>query len=258
MSSVPIAAIAAVYGLLWGSFAGVLVDRVPRGDDAVGGRSRCDGCGAVLRVRDLVPVVSWIALRGRCSNCRVRISPRWTVIEIACGLAFALVSLAAQDLWQVGLLGPLSAILLALALIDLEHRRLPNAIVYPSVTVAAAVVILGGLSGGDLDLLDAVLGMVAFGGTLLLIAVLSRGGMGLGDVKLAGLIGFCLGAVDLRSVGVAAGAAILLGGMSAVVALLRGADRRSALPFGPMLAAGAFIAILLGPPLADAYLGLFR
>lgn len=249
-------AVAALFGSFWGSFAGVLVARVPTGGDAVRGRSRCDACGGVLGWRDLVPIVSWLALRGRCRHCGASVSSRWTWIEVATAASFALIAAVVADPWRLALLAPFAAILLALTLIDLEHRRLPNAIVYPSVIVAAIYILIARALGGGLDPAGAAVGLVLYGGTLLLIALVSRGGMGVGDVKLAGLIGLVVGAVDLPSVGVAAGAAFLFGGVAGIVALLRGADRRSALPFGPMLAAGALVAVLVGPSLADAYLGL--
>jgi leader peptidase (prepilin peptidase)/N-methyltransferase len=182
---------------------------------------------------------------------------RWTLIELICGALFGFVAFASRDPERILLLAPFTAILVALTLIDLEHHRLPNSIVYPSVVVAAAWIVATRILGGTLDPIGAAIGSLAYGGALLLIALVSRGGMGLGDVKLAGLIGLVLGAVDLPSVGVAAAAGILLGGVAGMVALARGADRRSALPFGPMLAAGALVAVFFGPPLADAYLGLF-
>lgn len=179
-------------------------------------------------------------------------------MEVGTGIMFLLAAVVAEDIWQVLLLAPFLGVLLALTAIDLEHRRLPNAIVYPSVVVAGALIAGADLAGGSPSLGNAVIGALAFGGVLLLVAILSRGGMGLGDVKLAALIGLVVGAVDLASVGVAAGVAILLGGVAAFVALLRGAERRTALPFGPMLAGGALTAVLAGPRIASAYLGLFR
>lgn len=164
----------------------------------------------------------------------------------------------AGDAIVAALLGMFLGLLVGLSLIDLEHRRIPNAIVYPAASVAALGIAVSALLGGPLDILGAIVGAVAFGGGLFVIALVSRGGMGMGDVKLGGLIGLVLGAVDLRSVGVAAAAAVLFGGVAGLIALLRGADRKSALPFGPMLAAGAFVASIAGPELADAYLGLFR
>lgn len=250
-------AVAALFGLFWGSFAGVLVCRVPAGGDAIRGRSRCDACDAVLGWRDLVPVASWVAARGRCRHCGASVSSRWTRIELVCAILFALLAGIVVDPWRIVLVAPFSAILVALTVIDLEHRRLPNAIVYPSLAVGAIWILIAWLLGGPLDPIGAAIGSLAYGGMLLLIALVSRGGMGIGDVKLASLVGLVVGAIDLPSVGVAAAAGILFGGVAGIIALARGADRRSALPFGPMLAAGALVAVAFGPPLADAYLGLF-
>lgn len=244
-------------GLFLGSFFGVLVDRVPAGKGVVSGRSRCRSCDRVLGPSDLVPVLSWLALRGRCRTCAARIGVRPLVMEIGTGVLFAVAAMVAADVWQAVLLAPFLGVLLALTAIDLEHRRLPNALVYPSVLVTAALVTASELAGGSLSLSGAAVGGLSFGGVLLVVAIVSRGGMGLGDVKLAGLIGAVVGAVDLPSVAVGAGVAILLGGVAAVVALLRGAERRTALPFGPMLAGGALAAVVAGPRIADAYLSLF-
>lgn len=258
MSPPLIAAMAALFGIVWGSFVGVLVARVPVGGDVIRGRSRCDACGRSLSARDLVPVISWVALRGRCRSCGAAVSSRWTWIEITCGVLFASVAFALGDPWQIVLVAPLAGVLVALTLIDLEHQRLPNAIVYPSVVVAAIWILVAWWLADAFDPVGGVLGLLAYGGALLAVALVSRGGMGLGDVKLAGLVGLVVGAIDLPSVGVAAGSAILLGGLTGIVALLRGADRRTALPFGPMIAVGALVGVLAGPPIADAYLGLFR
>lgn len=248
---------AAIAGAAWGSFVGVLVDRVPLGR-GLGGRSRCDACERTLGARDLVPMVSWIVGRGRCRSCGARVTPLWTAIEVGCAALATSATIAFDEPWTAVLVGAFSGILLGLTVIDLRHRRLPNAIVLPTAVVCAALIVAAAIAGAPLDAVHAALGGVAFGGALLIVEVASRGGMGMGDVKLAGLIGLVVGAVDLASVAVAAGAAILLGGLAAIVALVRGADRRSALPFGPMLAAGALIGLFLGRPIAAAYVGFLR
>lgn len=247
---------AAVFGAAWGSFVGVLVDRTPDGR-SIGGRSHCDACGRTLGWLDLVPILSWCIARGRCRTCHARIAPMWTLIELGCTVLAVLAVLAFEP-WTAGLVAASTGVLLGLTIIDLRHRRLPNKIVHPGAIAIAVLVVVARALGAPLDPLDAAIGGVAFGGALLVVEVASRGGMGMGDVKLAGLIGLLVGAVDLASVAVAAGAAILLGGVAAIVALARGADRRSALPFGPMLAAGALIALFAGRPLADAYVELLR
>lgn len=232
------------------------MERLPRGESVVAGRSHCQGCGNTLSAVELIPVLSWVALRGRCRNCGTAIGWRPLLMELGTGTMMGLAAIVARDVWQLALLLPFAGVLLALALIDIEHRRLPNRIVYPSSAAACLLILAGDLSGGMMDIIDGALGALAFGGLLLLVAIVSRGGMGLGDVKFAGLIGLVLGAIDLSSVAVAAGAAIILGGLVASIYLLRGADRRSAVPFGPMLAAGATVAMLWGPGLAKAYLDL--
>lgn len=190
--------------------------------------------------------------------CGERVSVRWTLIEGASALIAASVSLrGGSALEVVPLIGFLTT-LLALAAIDLEHHRLPNAIVMPLGVVCLLWVGVGPMTGLELKVGPAFIGGAAYGGGLLVISLVSRGGMGMGDVKLAAVIGFVVGALDLASVAVAAGAAFLLGGVIGVVALLRGAGRRSAIPFGPMLAGGAFIAIFWGPSLARGYLSLLR
>lgn len=244
-------------GLIWGSFIGVLVDRVPEGRPFLTGRSQCDGCGRTLSPRDLIPVLSFVIERGRCRVCGASIRLRWTLMELSCAGLFALAALTSPDIWSFALFAPLLGLLLALTFIDLEHRRLPNAIVYPSLVAASAVILAGWSLSDAFDPIGALIGATGFSGGLLLVALLSRGGMGMGDVKLAALIGLIVGAVDLPSVGVAAGAAILSGGLVAIIAVIRGAGRRTAVPFGPMLAFGALTAVIGGPRIADAYMGLF-
>lgn len=250
--------IAAVFGLAWGSFVGVLASRGATEESIARGRSRCDACGATIAVRDLVPIVSWIVLRGRCRTCGARIPAWMPAVEVATAALFVVAAAFASDPWSAALVAPFLGVLLALTAIDLEHRRLPNRIVYPTSLACAAWIVVARAAGGALDPVGAGIGAVAFGGGLLAVTLASRGGMGLGDVKLAALIGLVVGAVDLPSVAVAAGAAVLLGGGVAVVALLRGAGRRTAIPFGPMLAAGALVALVAGPRIADAYLRLLR
>lgn len=248
---------AAATGSAWGSFLGVVVARVPSGGDVLG-RSRCDRCGVKLGAWELLPVLSWLWLRGKCRHCGANISVRWPLLELACALAAVTAFALFSSPWTAVPIALVLGVLMALSLIDLKYHRLPNAIVYPTAAALSAWLICGSLLGAPLDLPSAVLGAGAFGGGLLLVALASGGGMGLGDVKLAGVIGLLLGAIDLSSVAVAAAAAVLFGGVSAVYALLRGADRRTAIPFGPMLSLGALLAVVAGPSVADAYMGLLR
>lgn len=260
---IPIPLLAAVLGALFGSFLGVLATRVPAGEGVIRGRSRCDACGSTLSATELIPVISWLALRGRCRTCGARVSALWSVLELSTAGVFVLASRVASDAWTAGLLAPFLGILLALTLIDVRTLRLPDAVVGPSFAGAAAVIGLSELFGGDLRLTSSLLGAAAFAGALGAVYVVAgkvygAEAMGFGDVKLAGLIGLVVGAIDLGSVAVAAGAAILLGGVVGLVALASGAGRRARVPFGPMLCAGAFIAVVAGPSILDAYLGLYR
>src|SRR5438132_1403933 len=144
----------------------------------------------------------------------------------------------------------LLAVLLALAVIDARHRVLPNRILYPSVVAFALVIVAGDLAGRGVDLKTAWIGFAAFGGGLLLVALLAPRGMGMGDVKLAFLIGLVLGSLALPLVAVAAGVAILAGGLGAIAALAAGRGRKSAIPFGPYLALGGTVAAFAGPQIS--------
>ncbi len=245
------------FGLVFGSFLTVVVHRVPAGESVLRPRSRCPACGTPLRNVDNVPVVSWVLLRGRCHACRARISAVYPLTELATGALFVGIALRHPDWWVAALLAPFLGILLALSVIDIRTKKLPNKIVYPSLVVVAVFLVVARLAGGGIDLAGAAIGFAAYGGGLLVIAFISPGGMGMGDVKLAALIGLALGALGLRYVAVAAGLGILLGGVGAIVALLLGRARKHALPFGPFLAAGAALAAFVGPQVADLYLGLF-
>jgi leader peptidase (prepilin peptidase)/N-methyltransferase len=249
-------AVALPVGLVFGSFLTVAIHRIPRGESVISPRSRCDSCGTQIRARDNVPVLSWMLLRGRCRACGARIPAVYPLIELATGGLFVATALRHPDPWRAGLLAPFLGILLGLSVIDARTKRLPNRIVHPSLLVAATYLGLASVAGGPLDPRRGAIGLLAYGGGLLLIALVSPRGMGMGDVKLAALIGLVLGALGLRYVAVAAGLGILLGGVGAIVALLSGASRKQALPFGPFLAGGAGLAVFVAPEIARLYLGL--
>ncbi len=249
-------AIAILFGLTFGSFLTVVVHRTPRREPIGRGRSRCPSCGTTLTWRDNIPVVSFLVLRGRCRHCGARISPRYPLIELGTAALFAGAVIRYSDDAVAAVIAPFLGVLLALALVDLEHRIIPNAVVYPALPVFAVAIVALDLAGRAASVVDAGIGFLAYGGGLLVIALIRPGGMGMGDVKLAGLIGLVLGSQGLGVVGVAAALGILLGGLGGVVALAVGRSRKSALPFGPFLAAGAIAAALWGREIADAYLSL--
>ena len=257
MSDAWIRAIVALpFGLVVGSFMTVAVYRLPRGESVVRPRSRCPACGAEIGARDNIPVLSWLLLRGRCRRCGERISVEYPLLELTTAVLVVLAAIRYPNPWQAGLVGGLLALMPGLALIDLRHRIIPNRLTYPALLLFSLVVLLAWLIGSAVNPARAAIGLLLYGGILFIVAVVSRG-MGMGDVKLAALIGLVLGSVGLRFVGVAAAAAIAFGGLGGLVALGMGKGRKSAIPFGPYLAAGAVVAALWGERIASWYLGRF-
>jgi leader peptidase (prepilin peptidase)/N-methyltransferase len=258
---------AGLLGLVIGSFLNVVVYRVPAGIPLTR-ESRCPACDAPVRPWQNVPVVSWLALRGRCASCGATISPRYPLVELATGLAFAGVvwlflaqpslPLAASVVVTIAYLY-FAAITIALALIDIDTHRLPNSIVLPSYAVAAALFILACVLGADWSaLLRAAIGAAALYLFYFVLRVVRPGGMGGGDVKLAGVVGAYLAWLGWGALAVGAFAAFLVGGVFGVaLILMRRAGRKTAIPFGPFMLAGAWIGILSGEILAGWYLGLF-
>ena len=246
--------VAALFGLAIGSFLTVVIDRVPKGESVARPRSRCPGCGTQIASRDNIPVVSYLILHGRCRTCGIRIPVRYPLVEIATAVAFAATAAVWSSIYVAVLLCAFCAVMIAVAVIDVDLRIIPNRITYPSYPAFAAAVLLGWAFGLDLDPVRAAIGALAYGGFFLVIALISPRGLGMGDVKLTGLIGLALGAVGLRFVGVAAGVAVLFGGIAAIGALAAGRGRKGAIPFGPSLAAGAIVAVVFGGHLASWYL----
>jgi leader peptidase (prepilin peptidase) / N-methyltransferase len=225
MTPLAAASLAGLLGLAAGSFANVVIHRVPRRESVARPGSRCPSCGAPIAWRDNVPVVGWLLLRGRCRTCRAPISARYPLVELAMGALWFLLTLrlVAGGLgWAVPAYLALAFICLVLAVIDASTRLLPNRITYP-----AFPVLLG----------------------LLLVASL-----GLGDVKLAPTLGLALGWLSWGTVAVGVFAGFLLGGLAGVAAILvLGLTRKSLLPFGPWLVAGALLGVLAGGDVAAWY-----
>ena len=250
-------AVAGVVGLVFGSFLTVVVHRVPRHESVVAPRSRCPVCGTEIRASDNIPVIGWLLLRGRCRACGEPISPRYPLMELLTGALFAGAAWHFGPRFAAGLVAALFAVLVAVSAIDLERKVIPNRIVYPSLVAFAVIVVLGWLAGVDIDPIRGLIGLVAFGLPIALVVLISPRGMGMGDAKLAALIGLVLGSLGLSYVAVAAGAAILAGGLGAIVAVVFfGAGRKTAIPFGPYLAAGAVVAAFVAPRVAAWYTAL--
>ena len=194
------AIVAAVFGLAVGSFLTVVVDRVPKKESIVSPRSRCPHCGSDIRSRDNVPVISYLLLGGRCRTCGARISARYPLLEAGTAALFAGVAVVYGSAYLIALLALFSAVMLAVAAIDLELKIIPNRITYPAFPAFFAALVLGWAIGQPLDPIRAIVGAVAYGGVFLLIAFIAPRGLGMGDVKLAGLIGLVMGSLGLRYV----------------------------------------------------------
>jgi leader peptidase (prepilin peptidase) / N-methyltransferase len=240
-------AAAAVLGALLGSFLNVVIHRVPLGESLVTPGSHCPACDAPVRAYDNVPVLSWLVLRGRCRTCGAPISLRYPAVELLTAASFAAVVAARgfdEGLW---LELPFVACLIALAGIDLDHKLLPNKIVYPMAAYGLVVSLIV-VTDDFPEHLIAGAGAFAF----LLIAVLAYpSGMGMGDVKLAGTMGLYLGV----SVVPALLAAFFTGTVFGLAVIAReGAQaRKKAVPFGIFLAFGGLVGVLAGPELIDVY-----
>lgn len=252
-------ALIALLGLVIGSFLNVVIHRVPRGESLVRPGSHCPSCDTPLRRRDLVPVLSWLALRGRCAGCSTRISARYPLVELATAALFVLVTARIGLTLALPAYLYLAAIAVALTMIDIDVRRLPNAIVLPSYLVGAALFAPAVLIDGDwASAARALIAMAALFAAYFALAFAYPGGMGFGDVKLAGLLGLYLGWLGWNSVLVGTFAAFVLGGFVGVALLItRRADRKSAIPFGPYMLAGAFVALFIAAPVANWYGHLF-
>jgi leader peptidase (prepilin peptidase)/N-methyltransferase len=247
--------IVGVLGLAVGSFLNVVIHRVPRDESLVRPGSHCPQCGHPVRARHNVPVLGWLMLRGRCADCSAPISARYPLVEAGTAALFVAVAARFGWSWELPAYLYLAAVAIALAMIDLDVMRLPNKIVLPSYAVAAALLVPVSLAAGDpADLLRGLLAAVLL---YVLYLVLAFWGMGGGDVKLAPLLGFYLGWLGWSAVMVGAFAGFLLGGLvGGTLLALKLANRRSRIPFGPYMLAGAFLAVFAAAPLAGWYTNL--
>jgi leader peptidase (prepilin peptidase)/N-methyltransferase len=239
-------------GLIAGSFITVVGYRVPRGESIVGPRSRCTTCGGQIAAYDNVPVFSWVALRGRSRCCGERISSRYPLTELALGALYAAtVAVLWDDPTEIVLGLVFVTMLVAITLTDLDRRVIPNKILLLAATAAIAIVAVGDPS----SLPERAIAATAAGAGFFLVVLAYPRGMGLGDVKLAAVMGLFLG----RNVAPAILVALLAGSIVGLLLITRhGAEaRKRAIPFGPFLALGGIVALLAGDQLVDWYLSTF-
>lgn len=245
------AAIFALAGAAVGSFLNVCIDRLPAGRSIIRPPSFCDSCQRRIPRRQLIPLLSFLWLRRRCSHCGASIPWRVFWVEAVTGVSFALLY------WHFGLTAELAvalfyfSIFIVIFVIDIDHQLILNRIVYPAAAIALIIDIfmpepgfLNGLLGGGVGL-----------AVLLVPALVFRGGMGWGDVKMAGLIGLVVG---FPQVLVAVVGGVIVGGLVAVILLLfRIKGRKDAIPFGPFLSLTTMVTIVYGQEILDWYLGFF-
>lgn len=239
-------------GAVAGSFLSVVAHRVPRGESIVGPRSRCASCGAQIAAYDNVPILSWLLLRGRCRTCGEQISARYPLIEVATGLLFAATAVVFRDEPGQLVLGLVfGATLSAITLTDLELRLIPNKILI--VSAIAGVALVAAFDPSSLP--ERAIAAAGAGGLLFAVALAYPRGMGLGDVKLAAVMGLYLGrsVAPALLIGFAAGSIFGL----ALIARHGAAARKQAVPFGPFLALGGVAGLLAGDQMVDWYLSTF-
>lgn len=252
-----VAGFAALLGLIFGSFINVVAYRIPAGISVVSPPSACPECNTPIRPRDNIPVLSWFLLRGRCRDCGTRISMRYPIVEVATAVLFVASVLVIgvepvlpAYLWFAG-------VTLVLVLTDLDVKRIPNRILYPS-TVVGAILLFGGaaLDGSISSFWRAALGAAIYFLLFLILALIARGGFGFGDVKLAFFLGLFLTYQSWEVLGSGIALGIGIGGVVAILLLLGGkATRKAKIPFGPAMVFGAYAALVVGQELADWYLG---
>lgn len=244
-------AVALVLGGVIGSFLNVVILRLPRGQSLVRPPSHCSACGKPIRWFDNIPVLSFLWLRGRCRHCEAQISWRYPVIETATAFLFALTSWHLG--WSLELAGAwlLLAALIAIAVIDLEHQIIPDAISLPAIAAGLALSFVT----PSRSWIDSVLGIVVGGSIPFAVIVLSRGGMGGGDIRLGAVIGAFLG---WKLVALTFFLAVVFGGVVATALLIAGRrGRKDRIPFGPFLAWSAVMSLFWGNAVLRWYWSAF-
>jgi leader peptidase (prepilin peptidase)/N-methyltransferase len=246
------AILAGGFGLLLGSFLNVVAYRLPRGESLARPASRCPGCDTPIKPYDNVPVLSWLLLRGRCRSCGTSIAWRYPLVELVTALLMALTVVVIGPEEGVWLGLAFVVLLVPVTVIDIDFRIIPNKLMIAGTVVALAIL---GVTRPE-DIPEHLIAALAAGGFLFVAAIAYPGGMGMGDVKLAFVMGLFLG----RDVGVAMLVALVAGSVVGIAIMARkgaAAGRKTAVPFGPFLALGGLAGLLAGEPVVDWYLNTF-
>jgi leader peptidase (prepilin peptidase)/N-methyltransferase len=243
---------AGVLGAIVGSFLNVVTYRLPRHESLIRPASHCTRCGTPVKSYDNVPILSWLLLRGHCRSCGAPISPRYPLVEALTAVLCVGAVLAHRSAAGIALSITLILLVVPAALIDLEHRIIPNRLTALGAVLALAI----GLALDPAGEPERLIAGVAAGGFLLLAALAYPGGMGMGDVKLAAVMGLLLGPAVAPAILVALIAGVLVG-VAIIAEKGTGAGRKTAVPFGPFLALGALVAVFAGQPIIDVYVNHF-
>ena len=255
------AIIIGVFGALVGSFLNVVIHRIPLKRSIVSPPSTCTECGMRIKGYDNIPVLSWLLLRGKCRSCDGVISMRYPLVELSTGVFFGIVAwkFHGSTLSLLAAFLYLAAASIALALIDLDTHTLPNRVVIPSYLVGIVLLGITGLMENNHGAIwRSLLGMSALSLFYFGTALIYPGGMGMGDVKFAGVLGLFLGYLGWDVLLVGAFSAFVLGGLFALALIvLRKASRTSGIPFGPWMLTGAWIGVFFSTSIVQQYLSLF-
>lgn len=241
------------FGLVIGSFLNVVIARLPERRSLWMPGSTCPGCGNAIAWHDNIPLVSFVALRGRCRACATPIPWRYPIVEAATAALFVVAWLVfGSDLRQFAAAVGFLAALVAITVIDLRHQIIPDAITLPGVVAG----LVASIATDRISWVASVGGILVGSGLFVAVILLSRGGMGGGDLKLGAMLGAFLGWQALL---VGLFVAVMLGGLSAVALLASGRlARKDAIPFGPFLALGGAVALFWGDAILVWYLGGFE
>lgn len=247
---------AALIGLIVGSFINVVAYRVPLKRSVVSPGSACPKCDHAIAWSDNIPVLSWVRLRGRCRHCGERISPRYPFVEISTAVLFGITAGVIGAVWVLPAYLWFVGVTIALTITDVDHQLIPNRILFPGTAVGAVLLLIGSLVDGSVSSYGrGLLGALIYFGALLVLALIVPKGFGLGDVKLAALLGLFTAYLGWGSLAIAVVLPFWIGGVISILLLVtRIKGRKDKIPFGPYLVIGAYLAIAYGEQLFDWWL----